>query len=499
MIPRPAPLFATPLPAVPLLRSLAVMLIILISGAAYAASDAATLRATLFETADRALAAARSAQGEVLAPNAFERGAKFYEKAERTLAAGGNLESIQRNLTAATEAFNQSTLSAGGSARYFVEPLRARQRAQFAGANRFAEEEWRNAEKALANAAARLERAGSERSRASAAERASRIAPDIIERYSAAELAAIKANYLQQTRNLLAQAENMRARRVAPIAYARAIELLAEAEAALNEDRYDTDRPRNLARMAEESAFQAVYVADVERRIRDDDYSVETLVIEWENALRAIADLLEVPVQFDTGPQTAVVTLKRAVDALQTEVADLRQGVAERDQEIASLRQELGGTTANLERVNQVLARQERQRARVAKLQALFSPAEGTVLRQDDAVVLRLIGLAFPSGGARLGAEHEALLAKVRSALAEFPEATIVVEGHTDSFGSDTSNQTLSQTRANAVLQYLAAAGVISPVTSTALGFGESRPVASNETPEGRRRNRRIDILIHAP
>jgi chemotaxis protein MotB len=49
------------------------------------------------------------------------------------------------------------------------------------------------------------------------------------------------------------------------------------------------------------------------------------------------------------------------------------------------------------------------------------------------------------------------------------------------------------------VLQYLAAAGVISPVSSTALGFGESRPVASNETPEGRRRNRRIDILIHAP
>lgn len=466
---------------------------------AHAASDPSTLRATLFEITDQALAAARAAQSEVLAPESFERGAKFYEKAEKTLTDGGNLESIQRNLTAATESFAQSTQSASGTARFFVEPLRARQRAQFAGANRFAEEEWGEAEKSLANAAARFERAGSERSLASAAKRADKAAADIIERYSAAELAAIKANYLQQTRNLLAQAEDMRARRVAPIAYARAIELLAEAEAALNEDRYDTDRPRNLARMAEESAYQAVYIADVERRIRDDDYSVEALVIEWENALRAIADLLEVPVQFDTGPETAVVTLKRAIDALQSEVADLRQGVSERDQEIATLRQELGGTTANLERVNQVLARQERQRARVAKLQALFTPAEGTVLRQDDAVVLRLIGLAFPSGGARLGPEHEALLAKVRTALGEFPEATIVVEGHTDSFGSDTSNQTLSQTRANAVLQYLAAAGVISPVTSTALGFGESRPVASNETPEGRRRNRRIDILIHAP
>ena len=108
-----------------------------------------------------------------------------------------------------------------------------------------------------------------------------------------------------------------------------------------------------------------------------------------------------------------------------------------------------------------------------------------------------LIGINFASGSATLGREHQALLGKVRTALAEFPESTVVIEGHTDSFGSDTSNQQLSQARANAVLQYLVSAGAVSPVTSTSLGYGESRPVASNETNDGRRRNRRIDIVIH--
>ena len=479
----------------PLIPVLGLVISACLACAAHADSST-DLRATLFTGADRALAAARDAQAEVLSPDSFEDAANLYAKAERTLADGGNLESIQRNLAAAEQLFDMSAGTAADTARLFGEPLRARQRAQFAGAGRFAETEWQDAVRALARAASR---AGRTRNPESRAKRAADVSEDLVERYSTAELAAIKANYLQQTRNLLVQADDMRGRRVAPQAFERATTLLAEAEAALNEDRYDTDRPRNLARMAEESAYQAVYIADIERRIRSDDYSVEALVIEWERAMRDVADLLEVPVQFDTGPTSAVVTLKRAIDVLQSELADARQTVAEQDQQIASLEAELGGTTANLERVNQVLARQERQRARVAKVQAFFTPNEASVLRQDDAVILRLIGLAFPSGAATLDRAQEPLLQKVRAALAEFPEATVVVEGHTDSFGSDTINQKLSQDRANAVRQYLASAGALSPVNSNALGFGESRPVASNETPDGRRRNRRIDLVIHAP
>jgi len=470
--------------------TLAVVIALAATTASGAEQTATDLRTTLFAPADRARAAAIETQAALLAPDSYERGAELYARAEKTLAEGGSIESIQRNLAEAEELLTTAAATAASATGFFAEPLRARQRAQFAGANRYAENDWAKAEEALADAAGRLER-GREASAAKALE-------EVVALYEAAELAAIKANYLQQTRNLLEQADDLRAKKVAPRSYERATQLLAEAEAALNQDRYDTDRPRNLARMAEESAYQAVYVASLERQIRSGDSSVEQIVMDWESAMREIADPLEVPVQFDTGPEPAVVTINRAIDALQSELADLRQGVAERDQQIAGLQAELGGTTANLERVNQILARQERQRARVAKVQSLFTAKEAMVLRQDDAVVIRLIGLNFPSGSSTLGAEHRGLMAKLRTALAEFPESTVVIEGHTDSFGSDTANQQLSQARANSVLQSLIASSAVSPVTSTALGFGESRPIASNETPDGRRRNRRIDVVIHS-
>jgi outer membrane protein OmpA-like peptidoglycan-associated protein len=450
---------------------------------------ATDLRASLFGRADAALAAANQADAAVLAPSGYARGARLYAEADETLNEGGNIESIQRDLAEAEELLATAARAATAATRFFELPLRARQRAQFAGANRYAEAEWTEAEEAMVDAAERFERGREE-----SAEKAK---AGVIERYEAAELAAIKANYLQQTRNLLEQADELRARRVAPTAWEQANRLLAEAEAALNEDRYDTDRPRNLAQMAEQNAYQAVYVAQLERGIRKGDTSLEQIVMDWESEMRKVADLLEIPVQFDAGPEGAVIQINRAIDALQSELNDLRQGVAERDAQIAGLQQELGGKTESLARVNQILARQERLRARVAKIQTLFTTQEASVLRQDDAVIIRLIGLNFASGSSTLTREHQPLLTKVRTALAEFPESTVVIEGHTDSFGSDTANQQLSQSRANAVMQYLVGAAAISPVTSTALGFGESRPVATNETPDGRRRNRRIDIVIH--
>jgi outer membrane protein OmpA-like peptidoglycan-associated protein len=69
------------------------------------------------------------------------------------------------------------------------------------------------------------------------------------------------------------------------------------------------------------------------------------------------------------------------------------------------------------------------------------------------------------------------------------------VEGYTDSVGSDTFNQTLSENRANSVRAYLIAQG-IDPGGITAVGFGKSNPVASNDNSAGRQQNRRVEIII---
>ena len=150
-----------------------------------------------------------------------------------------------------------------------------------------------------------------------------------------------------------------------------------------------------------------------------------------------------------------------------------------------------------MERLSKLVARQERQKERLARVQALFASSQAIVLRKDESIILRMIGLNFDSGSAEIKPEHAALLTSLESAIAEFPEASMVIEGHTDAFGSDSDNLTLSQRRADAVAKYLVDAAVVSPVNVTALGYGESHPVANNETEEGRRSNRRIDVVIY--
>ena len=86
-------------------------------------------------------------------------------------------------------------------------------------------------------------------------------------------------------------------------------------------------------------------------------------------------------------------------------------------------------------------------------------------------------------------------LDKVAVSLNKYPNSLIDVYGHTDSTGSDAYNQTLSENRARAVADYLSSKGV-SPQRIRSTGFGKTQPIASNDTPEGRAANRRVEIKI---
>ena len=80
--------------------------------------------------------------------------------------------------------------------------------------------------------------------------------------------------------------------------------------------------------------------------------------------------------------------------------------------------------------------------------------------------------------------------------MVKYPQTSILVEGHTDSTGSDAYNQQLSERRANSVRKLLVQRGV-QEQRITILGYGESRPIATNATPEGRQMNRRVEIRIN--
>ncbi|MEA9568688.1 OmpA family protein [Polynucleobacter sp. AP-Nickl1-40-C4] len=114
--------------------------------------------------------------------------------------------------------------------------------------------------------------------------------------------------------------------------------------------------------------------------------------------------------------------------------------------------------------------------------------------------------ILFPEGGYRLNAKAEQVLAKMAPTLSGFKNTKVVVRGYTDnvSIGAELRNQgiatnlDLSSKRADNVVDYLIRKGVSQSLIS-AQGMGESNPVASNTTPEGRAQNRRIEITLVGP
>ena len=108
---------------------------------------------------------------------------------------------------------------------------------------------------------------------------------------------------------------------------------------------------------------------------------------------------------------------------------------------------------------------------------------------------MTLDDIAFAPGKAALRPEARANLSKVVAFVNQDPKKAIHVEGHTDSRGNANANQLLSQRRAEAVRDALVGAGVDAG-RITALGLGAEQPVASNDTDEGRARNRRVDVIL---
>ena len=132
-----------------------------------------------------------------------------------------------------------------------------------------------------------------------------------------------------------------------------------------------------------------------------------------------------------------------------------------------------------------------------AKVNKIFTANEAQILRKENDIIIRLIGLSFDVGKAIIRSENFSLLTKLKEAMKEFPESKISIEGYTDSFGGDAQNLILSQKRADAVTEYLLANTSLDKAMIDSKGFGETNPIANNETKEGRAKNRRIDLIIH--
>ena len=131
-----------------------------------------------------------------------------------------------------------------------------------------------------------------------------------------------------------------------------------------------------------------------------------------------------------------------------------------------------------------------------AKLRQQLRTSGVSVQRDGDSINLIMPGnITFPSDGRDLRPDFYQVLDSVVLVVKEYKKTMIVVGGYTDSTGSASYNQQLSETRANAVANYLKNKGVLS-ARFDMVGFGESNPIASNSTAEGRSMNRRVELSL---
>lgn len=192
------------------------------------------------------------------------------------------------------------------------------------------------------------------------------------------------------------------------------------------------------------------------------------------------------------------VEIAKAVAEKKVAEAQIQQATEERDQILLDAR------TREAQRAQSEAARAQQQ-AQAATSQAQAATSQVQQLQQelaalqakqtDRGLVLTLGDVLFETGKADLRPGALKNLYPLVTFLQKYPERRVVIEGHTDSVGSDAYNLDLSQHRADAVRDFLLQNGVNAAQMSTR-GYGKASPVASNDTAEGRQQNRRVELII---
>ena len=473
---------------------------------------------TLFMQADKAMLNAKAMQADLLVPTEYNKGVENYKDAEKYYAKKKGVEKVELSLMEASNYFNRSADFSVSAKLVFANSLNARADALSAGADKFAKETWIEAEEAFNDAAKELEKGDRDDSY--------EYAKEAIELYRKAELSSIKTDLLDETRVFLEKADDANVDRSAPKTLKRAKELLAETEKELESNRYDMDYPRILAKQAKYEARHAIFLRNTILDIDDKDQEMEDVILKYELPIIQIAEKIGFVAQFHEGIEKPAQKITMQINELQqsetrliaqtrsqeNEIEHLQSAVAllekqnmalnsEFKNEINKRTDDMKSQTRELENEKALLAakidKQTKLNEQFESVYSIFNSTEASVFRSGDEIVIRMHGFGFDVGKSEIKPVNFALLTKVQDAIKVFPSSNVVVEGYTDSFGGDASNLILSQKRSDAVTQYLTA-NTDTPGNNkiSSIGFGENNPVANNETVEGRRQNRRIDIKI---
>ena len=321
---------------------------------------------------------------------------------------------------------------------------------------------------------------------------------------------------LFEARNAVRIANNANASQYAADVIAKATQQLQSAEEAYRQKR-DKTAVIAMSRDAIQTAEEA-RVISVKKKADEDaqaQAAAEKQAAE-ERAAKARAEAAEEAAQLQAAEQARqqAEAAKAEAERAKQEALDEAAQAAKAKEEAEQARQAaLAEQQAALAQKQDALAQKqaaeaEAQQAREAAAKADAEKADlrkqllaqlNSILQTNDTargLIVNMSDVLFDTGSYTLKPTARETMAKISGILLAHPGLTLQIEGYTDSVGSDDYNQQLSEQRAGSVRDFLAQEGV--PAQSiTVKGLGKADPVASNDTPEGRQRNRRVEIVVN--
>ncbi|NTV45170.1 MAG: OmpA family protein [Chlorobiales bacterium] len=448
-----------------------------------------------FSLSNQLLDKARQLKADVYSPKNFGQAMKYYNDAQSVFKKSGSLQEIQQN-TDKAEAYLKKSLEFSDLARLtFANPIEARNQASSALASKYSPETWSKAEKIFKGAMEEMEDNDLQGAKDEANE-AEKI-------YRKAELEAIKVNLVGPAKELLKKAEKMGAEDYAPATLKEARQSISEVEKLIDQNRYAQEEGLSLAKKAKYHAQHALFLTREIKELKKKDYGFEEQFLSNEAQLNKVAEALDIDLDLSQGYTAPVDTVATAIKSLRNQNEKFQQDLNSRNeqismmqQQIASMEKSIGKYSESEKELRRKIEQKKAQENTVKSIAQSFSQSEGEVFVSGDNVTIRLYGLTFASGRSEIKTEYFSLLKKVLDGIKQFKNCQVVVEGNTDSQGSAKRNQELSEQRAKSVREYIIANMSFSADKIKAAGYGETKPIANNETAAGRAKNRRIDVVI---
>ncbi|MCP4675566.1 MAG: OmpA family protein [Deltaproteobacteria bacterium] len=398
------------------------------------------------------------------------------------------------------------------------EVLATRERARAAGAPGLFPTKYENLEARMRKATTLIEHGKTEK--------ALEMRPDLLNDYSELELKALKKGTIAAAKAAIDRAEESEADDYAPKTLKLAEEEIKLVPSVLEADRTQTEKAEAHAERVIWLSSRAEAITELAKMFEDRDYTSEDIVLWYQDQLDIVNEPITGDLPFNEANRVVVDGLRETVASFMKALDDARDMIEKNQARIEELEKKSAKKRAELEKIIKKLLSASRKelvslrkkyssmisdegkksaeterleletKERFEYVSSLFKDSEATVTLDGTNILILITGLQFKPGGTEIKARNFGLMNKVISAIRQFPKSKIEVSGHTDSKGGADRNLSISMKRSANVEKFMTEVGGIDKERVKSKGYGEKKPVASNDSRKGRAKNRRLEVLI---